>query len=144
MIQRGRPRKDNPAKLVVVPEFGAKPEPPDDMPPEAVAIWRTVVDSEPREFLSTGAQRDLLKDYCRHRATADKVSGIIDLFEADWLKSKDGVKRYSDLCKVRDAEGRAAADKATKLRLTNQSRWQPSTAATRANNAPKGKMPWDE
>lgn len=147
MIQRGRPRKDAAAEKVVklvASSFDAKPEPPEELTPEAAEIWTSTVQSEPRDFLATGAQLALLKDYCRHRATADKVSTIIDLFQADWLKSKDGIKRYADLCKVRDAEGRAAADKATKLRLTNQSRWQPVSAARLANNTPKGKMPWEE
>lgn len=146
MIQRGRKTggKTDAVVKLVVSEFDSRPPPPSDLVPEAAAIWTATVSSEPRDFLATGAQLALLKDYCRHRATADKVSTIIDLFQADWLKAKDGIKRYADLCKVRDAEGRAAADKATKLRLTNQSRWQPSTAATAAKNAAKGKMPWDD
>ena len=142
-VQRGQ-KTAGAGPKVVVGGFAQRAEPPEDLVPEAEAIWRLVVSSEPTDFISTAATRDLLKDYCRHRTTADKVSAIIDLFQADWLKSKDGVKRYSDLCKVRDAEGRAAADKATKLRLTNQSRYQPSPAARAGAKALKGQMPWDE
>jgi hypothetical protein len=143
MLQRGRKSASSTPPTVVEGSFGTKVSPPDDLIPEAADIWRLVVSSEPTEFISTAATRDLLKDYCRHRATADKVSQIIELFQSDWLKSKDGVKRYSDLCKVRDAEGRAAADKATKLRLTNQSRWQPQGAARLADRTLKGEKPWD-
>jgi len=144
MRQRGRKTTTGVDPRVIEGGFAQRADPPDDLVPEAAAIWRLIVSSEPPDLISTAATRDLLKDYCRHRATADKVSAIIDLFQADWLKSKDGVKRYSDLCKVRDAEGRAAADKATKLRLTNQSRWHPTTAARASANMLKGPMPWDD
>jgi hypothetical protein len=102
-----------------------------------------VVTGEPAAFFATEATRALLRNFCRHQATADKVSIVINLFEAGWLKSADGVKRFSDLIKVRDREARAATALATKLRLTNQARFSAAAASTATMNAPKGLKPWE-
>lgn len=149
MQKRGRP---NPADVavkdgkgqVVVGGFGSRVDPPADMTQDdQIEIWKEIVASEPAEFFGTAATKGLLRDYCRHRATCDKLSLIIEMFEADWLKAKDGIKRYAELCKVRDMEARAAGDKAVKLRLTNQSRWQPASAARAGNKVLEGRKPWD-
>ena len=44
---------------------------------------------------------------------------------------------------MRDLETKAAADKATKLRLTNQSRYTPQGAANTSKHGVKGFVPWD-
>jgi hypothetical protein len=46
------------------------------------------------------------------------------------------------MIKLRDRESKALGDKATKLRLTNQSRYTPGAAATAAKNASEAKKPW--
>ena len=148
MDKRGRPSAgDLAAKArvatVVAGDFGRAP-PPEGMAEDQALIWRQIVATEPVEFFATAATKGLLRDYCRHRSTTDKLSAIIELFQADWLKAKDGVKRYADLCKVRDAECRAAADKAVKLRLTNQSRWTPEKSGTAARHELKLETkPWE-
>jgi len=85
----------------------------------------------------------MLKDYCRHRAAADKITGVINLFKADWLKNAEGSKRYAMLLKMRDLEARGAAGMATKLRLTNQSRYTPQAAGTAARANPTVPPPWE-
>ena len=90
-------RKTAAAKLRRRARVRSKPKPPDDMPPRqrrSGGRWST---ASRGSFCDRRAQRDLLKDYCRHRATAEKIIRIINLFQDDWLKSKDGVKRYSEL-----------------------------------------------
>ena len=99
--------------------------------------------SEPADFFNTAALRGMLSDYCRHRASADKVSEVINIFQSEWLKNADGAKRYHGLLKMRDMETRAAADKATKLRMTNQSRYTPQAASTASRHAAKGVKPWE-
>lgn len=142
MAKRGRPSA---AESVVVIEgkFGARPDPAADMTPRQQAIWRETTASEPADFFGTAALRGLLADYCRHREAAENVSGVINSFQPEWLKSADGAKRYHALLKMRDLETRAAAGIATKLRLTNQSRYTPQAAATAARSAAKGARPWD-
>lgn len=131
------------AENVVIGNFGRRPDPEDGLTEEEAEIWIETVASEPSDFFNTAALRGLLKDYCRHRAASEKISEVINVFKTDWLKNAEGAGRYKDLLKMRDAEARAAADKATKLRLTNQSRYTPQAASTASRHASKGLKPWE-
>jgi hypothetical protein len=141
MATRGR--KSAASVGVVSGNFGKRPDPPFDLSDDEATIWRETVASEAADFFGTAALRSMLSDYCRHRASADKVSEVINVFQAEWLKNAEGAKRYHGLLKMRDLETRAAADKATKLRLTNQSRYTPQAASTASRNAAKGVKPWE-
>ncbi len=143
MTKRGRKSEASLETNVIEGKFGQRVEPPSELTEGEAGVWREIVASEAAEFFGTAALRALLKDYCRHRASADKITEIINLFQSDWLKNAEGARRYSALLKMRDLETRAAADKATKLRLTNQARYTPQAASTASRNAAKGKMPWE-
>ena len=143
MGQRGRKSSAAAEVSVVSGNFGKRPEPPVELSEAEAQIWRETVSSEAADFFGTAALRGMLSDYCRHRASADKVSEIINVFQAEWLKSTEGAKRYHGLLKMRDLETRAAADNATKLRLTNQSRYTPQAAATASKSAGRGIKPWE-
>jgi hypothetical protein len=140
-----RGRRSAGSSAVVIPgNFGQRAEPPEDLTPEEAVIWRGTVSSEPAEFFNTAALRAMLKDYCCHRAEADRITSIVRQFKTDWLKSSEGMKRYQVLLKARDLECRGAAAMARALRLTNQSRFRSDTAGTAAKHAAKGRtMPWD-
>jgi hypothetical protein len=141
--KRGRASAASLENVVIEGAFGKRPESPEDLTNEEAEIWRDTVSSEPAEFFSTAALRAMLKDYCRHRAASEKISEVIGIFQVDWLKNAEGAKRYHGLLKMRDLETRAAADKATKLRLTNQSRYTPQAASTASKGAAKGFKPWE-
>ena len=143
MNQRGR--RSNAAKAVVIKGgFGRRPEPPADLTERQAEIWREIVSSEAPDFFNTGALRGLLADYCRRRDAAEGVSAIINVFKPEWLKNSEGAKRYKDLLMMRDIETRGATSLATKLRLTNQSRYYPNIAATAARRAAKeARKPWE-
>jgi len=144
MASRGRKSAAESAVVVIEGGFGGKRhEPPNELTEPQRAIWRETVASEPADFFSTAATRALLKDYCRHRAEAERISLIINSFQADWLKSEQGIKRYDALSKVRERETRGAANMARQLRLTNQARYRPDTAQRAGDNALKGKLPWE-
>jgi len=144
MQQRGRKSARSKETPVIVSgvDFGGRPPPPTGLTEVQSEIWRATVASEPADFFNSAVLKGLLTDYCRHRAVIESVSKIIDMFQAEWLKTSEGAKRYQSLLKIREAECRAAADKATKLRLTNQARYTPKTAATAAKKASSA-MPWD-
>lgn len=143
MAPRGRKSAAASEVSVVEGNFGRRPEPPPELSDDEAAIWRETVASEAPDFFGTAATRAMLKDYCRHRAAGEKISEVIALFQAEWLKNAEGAKRYHGLLKMRDLENRGAADKATKLRLTNQARYTPQAAGTAAKNAAKGFRPWE-
>ena len=143
MATRGRKSSAALATNVVEGKFGQRPDAPSELTAEQAAIWRETVASEAAEFFATAALRSMLADYCRHRASAAVVSEVIDTFKPEWLKAAEGAKRYYGLLKMREAETRAAASLATKLRLTNQSRYTPQAAATANKNAARGMRPWE-
>ena len=143
MGARGRRSGAASSTPVVEVEFSRRPTPPDDLNEQEAAIWTAVVNSEPVDFFGTAALRNLLADYCRHRASADMLSKLIGEFQPEWMDHPLGAKRYGNLTRMRDRETRAAADKATKLRLTNQSRYTPQAAATASRNVAKGRKPWE-
>lgn len=142
MASRGR-KSAAELSVVVAPEFRKRPSPPSDLTPEQAKIWREIVASEPADFFGTAALQAMLADYCRHRSSIDAVTSIINTFKPEWLKASEGAKRYKELLRMREMETRAAASLATKLRLTNQSRYTPQAAATASRNAAKGMKPWE-
>jgi hypothetical protein len=143
MLKRGRISASEDA-VVVEGEFGTRPQPPDDLNDRQAEIWRQAVASEPADFFNTSALRNILSDYCRHRESAEGISEIISDFKSEWLKSAEGAKRYYGLLKMRDLEMRASLSCATKLRLTNQSRYTPQAASTATRNSAKIPRPWEE
>jgi hypothetical protein len=99
--------------------------------------------SEGADFFRTAALRSLLAEYCRHTDAASILATQIDACEPEWLTTDTGLKRYDLLLKMRDRETKAASDKATKLRLTNQSRYTPQAAATAASKVGGAVKPWE-
>ena len=141
MAKRGR---KSASELQVVPvEFGKRPPVPKALNSRQAEIWdRTVVDEADGHF-KTRALQDMLADYCRHREITESLGAQINEFKPEWVKSDEGARKLAALLKMRDGESRAAADKATKLRMTNQSRYTPQAAATAASDASQGEKPWE-
>jgi hypothetical protein len=135
---------DTTAAVVIQGAFGQRVEPPAELLPRQQEIWRAIVSSEPIDFFGTAALRNLLMDLCRHREAAEKISAVIDSFDAAWLRTEDGSKRYYDLLRMRELEVRSASSLATRLRLTNQSRYTPQAASSNSRNASKGFKPWEK
>lgn len=124
MRQRGR--ASIASTSVVAPDFGTKrPDPPPELSERQREIWVETCAAEPAGFFTPGAVLGMLADYCAHREVAEKMTDMIDAFEPEWLTNKDGLTRYHSLLKMRELETRGAAHLATKLRLTNQSRYRP-------------------
>lgn len=128
---------------VIAGNLGLRPDPPEDLTEPQAKVWRATCASEAADFFRTDALRELLKDYCRHKVSGADLSAQINLYDADCPMVPDVVGALDKLLKMRDRETKAAADKATKLRLTNQSRYTPQAASTAAKNATTNKKPWE-
>lgn len=128
---------------VVMGNLGQRPEPPADLTEAQAKVWRATTASEAADFFRTDALRELLKDYCRHKVSAAELSAQIELYDPKLAMTPDMIGALDKLLKMRDRETKAAADKATKLRLTNQSRYTPQAASTAAKNASLQKKPWE-
>jgi hypothetical protein len=142
MSQRGR--KSTAALSVVAgTAIDGRPRAPESLTDGQREVWDRTVANEAADVFKTAALQQLLADYCRHVESAARVSAMIAMLESapvqEW--SSDHLDAYDKVLKMRDRETKASADKATKLRITNQSRYQPSTAAVKANQGAERK-PW--
>lgn len=139
MQQRGR--KSVAALCVVAGSIDGRPSPPSDLTRGQRDIWERTVANEAADVFRTAALQQLLKEYCRHVETAARLSKVIDAQTDAECLDPIGVEHLDRLLKMRDRETKALADKATKLRLTNQSRYTPKAAAT-ASRAVVEAKPW--
>lgn len=139
MGQRGR---TSTAALSVVAgtAIDGRPPAPSDLTDFQREVWNRTVGNEAADVFRTAALQQLLKEYCRHVETADRLSKQVDLATAEG--SNHSLQDVDILLRMRDRETKALADKATKLRLTNQSRYTPGAAGTAAKNGAKDKKPW--
>jgi hypothetical protein len=141
MATRGR--KSAAALTVVAGSIDSRPEAPADLTEFQRDVWSRTVAGEPLNQFKSAALQQLLREYVRHCEAADILAGQIEATKPEWLTDDDGLKRYDRLLSMRDRETKAIADKATKLRLTNQSRYTPQSAATAANRSGGERKPWE-
>lgn len=140
MGTRGRMSAAHAGSAVVRAEFGGKrPDPPPELRPRQQEIWVETCAAEPVGFFTAGAGFALLADYCAHREAAERLTKMVDAFDEAQLGSPDGLRRYNQLLKMRELETRGAAHLATKLRLTNQSRYRQQSPGRSA----VGPKPWE-
>lgn len=137
MATRGR--QSAAALSVVIGSIDGRPRPPSDLTKFQREVWERTVANEATTFFSTAALQQMLKEYCRHCESADKLAKMIEACEA----AEEGfdLKDYDKLLGMRDRETKAIGDKATKLRLTNQARYTPQAAATASKKTAERK-PW--
>ena len=109
-------------------------EPPAGLTEDQADVWRSVVGARSADFFGEDAA-PLLEEYCRVvvmcRLLAVQIEAGIAGGEADELKA---------LLDMRDKESRRMASLATKLRITNQSRYTPQSAGTAAKRGAGGKV----
>src|SRR5688572_446653 len=136
-------RKSAAALSVVVGSIDGRPQAPTDLTKDQREVWERTVANEAADTFRTTALQQLLKEYCRHVASAKKLASMIEAMEKLEVMSDDNLDDYDKLLRMRDRETKALADKATKLRLTNQSRYTPQAAATAAKKgAVMDLKPW--
>lgn len=123
------------AALSVVPAGAPAPAaPPSDLTEKQAELWRVCIDSKPAAWFGEDSL-PILKEYVRCVTMCDlleeRLRSMDTLDLAAWKLALD----------MRDKESRRAATLATKLRLTQQSRYTPQAANT-ANNRAAGRRPW--
>ena len=74
------PRKSAASLSVIAGTIDGRPEVPDDLTPFQKEVWQRTVANEAASFFRTAALQQLLKEYCRHVETADRVTKMIDVF----------------------------------------------------------------
>lgn len=141
MGQRGR--KSGAALAVVAgTDIDGRPKPPADLTEFQRGVWERTVANEAADTFRTAALQQLLVEYCRHVQSADRLARMIQATERLEVLSADDLEDLERMLRMRDKETKALADKATKLRLTNQSRYTPQAAGTAAKKAATERKPW--
>jgi len=140
MAERGR--RSAASLSVIAGSIDGRPKPPADLTKDQAEIWERTVANEGAEVFKTAALQQLLKEFCRHIVSAAKLAAMIEAMEKLKQMSADDLGDYDKLLKMRDRETKAIGDKATKLRLTNQSRYTPQAAATAAKKSGSDLKPW--
>lgn len=125
------------AELSLVPASapGELPPPPADLSPAEAKLWTETVETKPADWFGPDSW-PVLKEFCRAAVMCDALAKVA----ARAVRSKD-TSSIKSVLSMRDMEARRVASMATKLRLTQQSRYGPRAAET-ANNRTKGKRPW--
>ena len=136
--------KQSAAAMEVAPavqELDRRMPPPAHLTEFQSQLWVAITATKPSDwFLADTAE--LLASYVKHASQARVIDGQIDDFEPEWLQKTEGLDRYDKLLKCRERETRAMASLATKLRLTQQSRYTPKAAATQTKSG-GAKKPWE-
>lgn len=119
MQQRGR--KSAGSLSVVAGTIDGRPHAPSDLTNEQKEIWNRVVASESADFFRTGAVQQQLERYCIRSA---EVAWLDETIRSAKDDDETSVAELDRLMKMRDREDSACVTLATKLRLTNQSRYR--------------------
>ena len=104
-------------------------------------LWRLIVDDEPVTHFATEATRQLLANFIFHVQQSEGLKAAIS--KEDLLNTEEGRKAYQELTRHLYRHMTGAARLASKLRLTNQSRYTPLAASTNSRNTLKGVKPWE-
>jgi hypothetical protein len=124
--------------VVASTAIDGRPKAPSQLTEFQRGVWDRTVGNEAADTFKTAALQQLLIEYCRHVEMADWLEKQIQA-------ARDGKCELDELVKLvrtRDCETKALADKATKLRLTNQSRYTPGAAGTAAKKGSGELKPW--
>jgi hypothetical protein len=100
------------------------------------ALWQAVVDSKPAEWFGPDSA-PILVEYVRAVSACDTLDHRVKVC----LARATDLRETRAFLIMRDRESRRASLLATKLRLTQQSRYTPQAAATADSHA-AGKRPW--
>lgn len=133
MQQRGRRSAESLSVVRVAPQ--ERVAPPDRLTDEQSAIWREIVSSKPADWF--GADNlALLEQYCVVQSESRRVAAKLREVGPECLDD------YDRLISLQVKIGGQLASLATKMRLTQQSRYGARAAAT-ASDRTATKKPWE-
>lgn len=122
-----------------------RPPPPEDLTAEQAALWRDIVETEPADVFDSAARRHLLRLYCEHAVFRASLQSLIDRSPVEALCDDAKGRGFEVMLRARDRETKQLVSLATRMRLTNQSRYTPGAAGSAArNDTGAGPRPWEE
>jgi gluconate kinase len=140
MIQRGRKTAD--AFAVVTPITSLQRlQAPATLTDEQRAVWLETVNNRPADWFGR-EQAPLLECYCGHMAYARMLRRVLDTVDPAWLLHDEALQRHNKLFAMHVRETTAAANFATKLRLTSQSLTDKRVAGRAGERYTTARKPW--
>lgn len=133
MQQRGRKSAEGLSVVRVAPS--ERVQPPDRLGASEAAIWREIVASKPADWFGADSI-PLLEHYCSMVVESQRVAAQLRLVSPECLDD------YQRLITLQTKIGGLLASLATKMRLTQQSRYGARAAAT-ASDRTAAKKPWE-
>jgi hypothetical protein len=135
--------KKSAASLSVVPvkPKDARIAPPSFLTARQKELWLEIVASKPADWFTEDCKA-LLVGYVKAIASHEILSRRVDILESDDYESIEDLKDEDRLYAMQERQARLIQSFATKMRLTNQSRYQNSTAAVKSSKAGAAR-PWD-
>ena len=148
MGSRGR---SSAAELRVVQGTCARPRPPGELIQEQAKEWREIVARMPADWFGREIW-PLLCAYCQHVTNSRRIARLIEDAHTGDLTDRKALMRFNRLLGMQERQSNALAGLATRMRLTNQSRYTASSAAAQAKGGsgvelweiPKGSAPWED
>ncbi len=142
------------AELGVIPGIPQRPEPPDELTPQQAEEWRAVVARMPVNWFPREIF-PLLCAYVRHVTNSRHIARLIEAAEDMDIGDRTALMRFNRLLGMQERQSNVMAGLATRMRLTNQSRYTASSAAAQAKRgsgvklwetpgAPEGSAPWED
>ncbi len=117
---RGRQSRADLAVVTSI-ETVRRPPPPSELTDEQASEWQAVVDRLPADWFARETL-PMLAQYCRHVASARRVAQLLASSE---LSDDFSVADYDRLLKMQERESRCLASLATKMRISQQSTYDP-------------------
>jgi hypothetical protein len=114
---------------------GQLPQAPETLDAAGRALWTEIVESKPADWFGPDSL-PILEEYVQAVGMCRHLAGMVD--RAMGAGDDDLLKQRLDM---RDKESRRAVSLATKMRLTQQSRYG-ARDAERADRKAKGARPW--
>lgn len=132
------------ASLTVLktPKLDKRLEAPSTLTARQKEVWVSVVNTKPADWF-TDETAPLLTAFVKAVEAHELLSDRIESFDMSDLCDMDGVKMLDRLQAMQERQARLFQSLATKMRLTQQSRWQPSTASTKNDKSGGSARPWD-
>jgi len=121
-----------------------RPPPPEDLTEAQAKLWRDITETEAQGWFDSAARQHLLRLYVEHACYRADLQALLNTVPIERILGEDTEQGVERMLRVRDRETKALVSLATRLRLTNQSRYTPGAAASAArNDTGTGRRPWD-
>jgi hypothetical protein len=136
----------------VVPGSERRPSPPAQLDARERKIWTDITRRLPSDWITAESQ-PMLKELCRHLRSADDLSVDLALARAaideirkmpepDAEALAEATREYRAVLRAHGYQTERIGNLSTKLRLTPQARYAPSSAQREAAKVIEGPEPW--